>query len=366
MKYILFSVLFISTIVFSQNQRIVYIHDTNLFELENGEKISLYGLDILSNKNITSDIEVEKLLDKIIKWEENYLLDREFEVEFLNKENRYWIVNLYKTHLFDKKNIAAKFLEGGFAKIRQDADKQFTRDMVDFQNYAMNKGIGVWKIEQLEFDNSYYVFQNNNVEVEEVIYFKNGSSIKGVILEIIPNELVKIETKDKNIFVFKMTEILKITKEEKPQNLKEELQHLQYMTLQLKSPGTAALFSFLIPGLGQYYNGDIGKGIMANILYVGGIVVAINAIDTEISYYSKDNTDYGSYTIGMGVALISGIWSIVDAYKTAKEKNKSIMRNMNKYGHMFEYQMSKKNNLVFGFDLLQTNKGTFGNFLLHF
>jgi len=55
--------------------------------------------------------------------------------------------------------------------------------------------------------------QNN---YEDVIYLKNGSIIHGMIIEQIPNESVKIQTKDKNIFVYKMDEIQKITKEEAP------------------------------------------------------------------------------------------------------------------------------------------------------
>ena len=49
---------------------------------------------------------------------------------------------------------------------------------------------------------------------EDVVYLKNGSIIRGIITEQIPNESVKIQTKDKNVFVYKMDEISKITKEE--------------------------------------------------------------------------------------------------------------------------------------------------------
>jgi hypothetical protein len=49
---------------------------------------------------------------------------------------------------------------------------------------------------------------------EDVVYLKNGSIIHGMIIEQVPNESIKIQTKDKNVFVFKMDEIMKITKEE--------------------------------------------------------------------------------------------------------------------------------------------------------
>ncbi len=47
----------------------------------------------------------------------------------------------------------------------------------------------------------------------DVVFLKNGSIIKGQIVEIIPDSLVKIETADGSMFVFKMSEVEKITKE---------------------------------------------------------------------------------------------------------------------------------------------------------
>ena len=50
-------------------------------------------------------------------------------------------------------------------------------------------------------------------DFEDVVYLKNGSIVRGMIMEQIPNESVKIETYDGSIFVYKMDEIEKITKE---------------------------------------------------------------------------------------------------------------------------------------------------------
>ncbi len=48
---------------------------------------------------------------------------------------------------------------------------------------------------------------------EDVLYLKNRSIIHGMIIEQIPNQSIKIQTRDRNIFVYKMDEIEKITKE---------------------------------------------------------------------------------------------------------------------------------------------------------
>lgn len=61
-----------------------------------------------------------------------------------------------------------------------------------------------------------------------------------------------------------------------------------------KSPGVALLLSFFICGAGQMYNGQVGKGIMMLIGFMFTIFL-------------------------FGLGLIIWIWSMVDAYSTAKE-----------------------------------------------
>lgn len=57
------------------------------------------------------------------------------------------------------------------------------------------------------------VVHGQHFPMNEVVYLKNGSIIRGVIVEQIPNKSLKIETADGNLFVFDMDEIEKITKE---------------------------------------------------------------------------------------------------------------------------------------------------------
>ena len=48
---------------------------------------------------------------------------------------------------------------------------------------------------------------------EDVVYLKNGSVIHGMIIEQVPNRSIKIQTTDRNVFVYNMDEVEKITKE---------------------------------------------------------------------------------------------------------------------------------------------------------
>lgn len=55
-------------------------------------------------------------------------------------------------------------------------------------------------------------FAQNNYQ--DVVYLKNGSVIRGIIVEQVPNKSIKIETSDKSIFVYQMDDIEKLTKEQ--------------------------------------------------------------------------------------------------------------------------------------------------------
>jgi len=52
-------------------------------------------------------------------------------------------------------------------------------------------------------------------EYEDVVYLKDGAVRRGLIIELIPGESVKIETRYGEIFIISMSDISKITKEER-------------------------------------------------------------------------------------------------------------------------------------------------------
>ena len=51
------------------------------------------------------------------------------------------------------------------------------------------------------------------VKSQDVVYLKNGSIIRGIIVEQVPNKSLKIETSDRSIFVYQIDEIEKIITE---------------------------------------------------------------------------------------------------------------------------------------------------------
>ncbi len=71
----------------------------------------------------------------------------------------------------------------------------------------------------------------------------------------------------------------------------------------MKNAGLAAVLSFLVCGLGQIYNGQIGKGIA--LLVAAGISGLLCAV-----------------AIGFILLPVAWIYGIYDAYRTAEEINK--------------------------------------------
>jgi len=72
-----------------------------------------------------------------------------------------------------------------------------------------------------------------------------------------------------------------------------------------KNPGLAAVLSFFFTGLGQIYNGQIGKGVL---------FIIIQCINFALMFV----------IIGFITAPIFWIWGMIDAYKTAEKLNLKI------------------------------------------
>jgi len=66
-----------------------------------------------------------------------------------------------------------------------------------------------------------------------------------------------------------------------------------------KSSGIAVLLSFFLPGLGQIYNGQIGKGVL--FIFLAFIFLGLSILLIGIPFY-----------LGLW------IYSMYDAYKTAE------------------------------------------------
>lgn len=181
------------------------------------------------------------------------------------------------------------------------------RDKLDF--YAV-----VWAF----FALIYLMFLSSAVgeQMEDVIYLKNGSVIRGIIVEQYPDKHIKIQTREGNLFVYETHQIDRIMKEPRSVRIGGRSR---------KSPGVALALSLggglIVDGVGQFYNGDLGKGFsyVAWSLISQALIVA-GTEDNQSYGYDRDDDDFLT-TVGAVSRIGCYISAAIDAYKSAMRKN---------------------------------------------
>lgn len=181
--------------------------------------------------------------------------------------------------------------------------------------------------------------------MQDVVYLKDGSVIRGMIVEQVPNVSVKIQTREGNVFVYKMENIQKMTK--------EPIRGMgmgQMSGTGQKSPALAFVLSFLVPGVGQYYNGEVAKGIIQEAAFVGGLVLYIQGVND----YDDTLQAIGGFDL-----MAAWIWSMIDAPLSANRIN----RGLQSFGHLIEFNHDP---YALGVDVAPGRKGMNAKLTLHF
>jgi hypothetical protein len=160
--------------------------------------------------------------------------------------------------------------------------------------------------------------QNNNQQV--AVYLKNGGIIKGKLIELIPDSLLKIKTVDSNIFVYKISEISKFTNEPEPlQSLADIPQDTSgidagyYGVIEYNIGFSFAMEEMFFTNKWNFINGyrfspwfagGIGFGLRSYAIYSFIIPVfadiRLNVLNKKISPYIAINPGYGFQTDGYG------------------------------------------------------------------
>lgn len=90
-----------------------------------------------------------------------------------------------------------------------------------------------------------------------------------------------------------------------------------------KNPTLAGVLSGVVPGLGQFYCRQWGKGagfLAGAIAIDGGFGVSSGTLDLLQSFGTPVPSDaLGTLLLGMGLFLAVAVWSIIDAVRTARK-----------------------------------------------
>lgn len=163
-----------SSLIIGQSYNISQIIETNLFELDNGQKVKLYGLYIPEREDTNATM--SKLAEEIFQWENNNLLVGNISVEILGRsEDGIDLVAIYKHYpLFVKRNLAIDFLSNGYAALIQDMNKNYQNGLSKYQEEAQKSKLGIWKESlAIQGKNELTIFNSEN----QITVFKSNPYI---------------------------------------------------------------------------------------------------------------------------------------------------------------------------------------------
>ena len=140
-------------------------------------------------------------------------------------------------------------------------------------------------------------------ETRDVAYLKNGSIIRGTILEMIPDSTLRIQTIDGNVFVFSMREVQRITKENVAP---PKYQQTAVLSSSVHNP-TFALFAGAVIPVGRFgetsgdesglaktglaFGGELEVPMSESMSFLGTVTVALNSVD----FPSSPGVDFGQW-----------------------------------------------------------------------
>ena len=194
-------------------------------------------------------------------------------------------------------------------------------------------------------------------QMEDVIHLKNGGLIRGMIIEEIIGESLKIKTRDGNVFVYTMDEIAKMSRE-------PVMTMRGHIVAEKKNPWIAGGLSLLIPGAGQAYNNQLSKGAIQLGTVIVGLALLSSAVEDNYKIYGRwidpDDDDMKA-TLGISLWFGGHIGSVVDAYLSANKINEQ--NQQPSYGHLIELGGSRA---TLGVDPVVSYKNLGTRLTLHF
>ena len=192
--------------------------------------------------------------------------------------------------------------------------------------------------------------------MEDVIYLKDGSILRGIIIEQIPGKSLKIQMRDGNIFVYDIDKVERMTREPAVGG--------QKLAVHKKNPGTAFALSFFVPGAGQVYNGERVKGAVQFMGFAVGAILVLGQIDERVSLWRSDSETITRWSkllhlaVGGMLWLGSSLWSMIDAPISASRINRE-----EQSAHLFQMNAGR---FVVGADPVFRRNGAGGALTIRF
>lgn len=162
---------------------------------------------------------------------------------------------------------------------------------------------------------------------EDVVYLKDGSVLRGTVIEDVIGESLRIRTRDGNVFRIAYDRIERRTREPAvvaapAQATPTQSQPRARVTTGRKSPGVAFFLSFILPGAGQAYNGEWGKTLLMAGGFWSSVAIANAGAETcGVDIWEEEEDSCTQLALGVVGALGFAIWSWIDAPISASAYN---------------------------------------------
>lgn len=183
---------------------------------------------------------------------------------------------------------------------------------------------------------------------QEVVYLKNGSVIRGIVVEQQPGVSLKIQTADGSLFVFQMSEVEKITKELPKQETSTNKSNYRIVSVSeevasvsIEKQKTRGYKGFVDGGftVGDYdvaMEVNTSHGFQINpYFYVGGGLGLHAYMDYEclnipifsnvrVNFLNKKASPYVDYKLGVSIGDFPGFYSSLSVGCKIKKFNVSL------------------------------------------
>ena len=204
--------------------------------------------------------------------------------------------------------------------------------------------------------------------LEDVVYLKDGTIVRGTIIEQIPGESLKIQTQGGSTFLYTLEEIAKIVKEPvlepevkaepdpKPEDTTDEtakesmLDMKGQVRVKKKEPWLAFALSLLMPGTGQFYNEHYTKGVVQLSAVAAGVGLVFIGVQDNYKAYGLDadgnpfyhwtDPEENNKTRALPGGILwacAHVWSVIDAPRSAMRINEQSRQSNPAYGHLLEF-----------------------------
>ena len=158
----------------------------------------------------------------------------------------------------------------------------------------------------------------------EVVYLKNGSVIKGVIIEQVPNVSLKIKTSDGSLIICQMNDVEKITKEERyTRDYRKDVNNRKAARNTLKGYKGFVDVGY-IADLSDY-NADkvevstshgyqfnnyfyVGGGVAVDFYTDADLIAAPIFVDFRANFINKKITPFADIKTGYSVGDVEGVY----------------------------------------------------------